>query len=172
MFYAELPKPADADKKPDEKKGDKKDAKAIDPSLDRAAFTIQTHPNRPAIETTLPFNVSNDPIPGARAAEVTKVAFSLDKPGDAPPDALSFEAGYLVVQLKEKTPASKEQWDKNKDFYIGAMRAAKANDALVAYVKRLQGQLAGDAKYTASVVEDKATKGGEAPAPVDDDSGE
>jgi peptidyl-prolyl cis-trans isomerase D len=166
--------PAKKDEKKDKKADDKKDKKADDKKKDdgdRAPVTMDTHPNRPTLETTLPFNISGDPIPGVReAVNLTKVAFGLEKPGDAPPDALAFESGWLVVSLKEKTPASKEQWEKNKELYLGGMRAAKANDALVAYVKRLTGQLAGDAKYTAALVEDKTTKGGDdaPPPPMDD----
>jgi peptidyl-prolyl cis-trans isomerase D len=182
-FYADLPKPgapkADDKKKDDKKKDAKADAKGdpkadkkVDDGEDRAPLTYENHPGRPTPETTLPFNVSNDPIPGIRqAGDLVKIAFGLEKPGDAPPDALPFEAGYLVIQLKEKTPVTKEQWEKNKDFYVGNMRNTKAHDALIAYVKRIGGQLAADAKFTASIVEDKAQKGGDAP-PADDDPGE
>src|SRR5262249_48921756 len=108
------------DKKKDDKKGDdKKDEKAED---DHPPRTIDNHPSRPILETTLPFNVSGDPIPGVReGTELTKIAFGLEKPGEAAPDALPFENGYLTIALKEKTPASKEQWEKNKEFYVGAM---------------------------------------------------
>jgi peptidyl-prolyl cis-trans isomerase D len=180
LYMSELPKRDDTsekakkdakkDKKADEKKDKKSDDK--DAAFDRPALTPQNHPNRPTLETTLPFNAAGDPIPGVRqSSELTKIAFGLDKAGDAPGDVVPFDGGYLAIQLKEKTPASKEQWDKNKDFYVGAMRAAKANDALVAYVKRLHGQLASDAKFTPSIVEDKLQKS-DTPAPVDDDTGE
>jgi peptidyl-prolyl cis-trans isomerase D len=172
---SELPKRDEAaDKKKDKKADDKKDKKADDKdaAFDRPAITAQNHPNRPILETTLPFNVSGDPIPGVReSSELTKLAFSLEKPGDALGDVVPFDAGYLAVQLKEKAPASKEQWDKNKELYVSAMRAAKANDALIAYIKRLHGQLASDAKFTPSIVEDKVQKN-DTPAPVDDDTGE
>jgi peptidyl-prolyl cis-trans isomerase D len=181
LFYAELPKRADpADKKKDKKKDKKADEKKADEKAgdkrdadDRPALTYENHPGRPVVETTLPFNIANDPIPGVRqSADLAKIAFGLEKPGDAPPDALAFEAGYLTIQLKEKTPASRELWDKNKEFYLTAMRGAKANDALIAYLKRLHGQLAGDAKYTNAIIDDKAQKGSDAPAPMDDDPGE
>jgi peptidyl-prolyl cis-trans isomerase D len=176
LLLSELPKAETApdakdkkgkkDKKADDKKDDKK--KADD---DRPALSFANHPARPTLETTLPFNASNDPIPGVRqAAELTKTAFALEKPGDAPPDAFPFENGYVAIQLKEKTPASKELWEKNKEFYLSAMRAAKASDALIAYVKRLQGQLGADAKFTKELVDDKGSKGGDnMPMPSDDD---
>ncbi len=177
LYLAELPK-ADtagaAGGKNDKKKGDKgdKDKKDEKKGDERPALSAANHPVRPTLETTLPFNVSNDPIPGVRqSTELSKVAFALEKPGDAPPDAIPFENGYLAIQLKEKTPASKEAWEKNKEFYLGAMRAAKANDALVAYVKRLRDQPADAIKFTKELVDDKASKGGDnaVPMPSDDD---
>ena len=189
LFLAELPKPqesADKDKKKDEKKkdsdkkgdkkkdGDKKDDKPEERrDGERPPLTRENHPGRPTLETTLPFNVTSDPIPGVRqSAELTRIAFALEKPGDSPGDTIAFDSGYLAVQLKEKTPASQEQWEKSKEFYLGAMRSEKARDALVAYLKRIQAQLAADAKFTASIVDEKTTKPGESPTPIDDDPGE
>jgi peptidyl-prolyl cis-trans isomerase D len=118
------------------------------------------------VETTLPFNATGNPIPGVRnAEELVRAAFALEKPGDAPSDTVGFDNGYLAVQLKEKTPVTKEQWEKSKEFYLGAMRGEKARDALVAYVKRLRAQIGSDAK-TAPFVDEKPGKPGEAPAPA------
>ena len=105
---------------------------------DRAPLTIGTDPARPIADQTLPFNINGDPISGVKqSSDLPKAAFALDKPGDTPSDVTTTETGYLVMQLKEKTPASREEWEKNKQFYLGAMRAAKANDALIVYTKRL-----------------------------------
>ncbi len=178
LYLAEL-KPADGavglpqgkkDKKAEEKKGDKPVAKSED---DREPLTLKNHPAVPVLETTLPFNIANAPIPGVReSAELSRIAFALEKPGDAPNDIIPADFGYVVIQLKEKTPAGKEAWDKVRDIYMGAMRGAKATDALVLYVKRLSGQLAGDAKFTAALVDDKVQKGGDKDAPPADDDGE
>jgi peptidyl-prolyl cis-trans isomerase D len=153
-----------ADKKKDEKADEKKKKKKGDDS-DHPPQTVLNHPLRPTIETTLPFNVSGDPIPGVRqSTDITKIAFELAKPGDAPGDVIPLENGYVAVQLKEKTPASKEQWDKDREFYVAAMRKAKADDALTAYVKRLHGQLAGDAKFTADLVNEPKEGQGQGPS--------
>jgi peptidyl-prolyl cis-trans isomerase D len=172
LFLAELapvttggPSPpqgkAASKKKADEKKSDD----------DRPALSVLNHPARPVLETTMPFNINNDPIPGVRqTADLAKVAFALEKPGDSPGDILPFDSGYIAIQLKEKTPASKEEWDKNKEFYLATLRANKANDALVAYVKHLRDAPGGEAKFTKELVEDK--KGGDTAPPADDDSGE
>lgn len=173
--HAEHPEHAKKDKK-DRKKDDKAkaDAKAASSDQDRPAVTAGNHPNRPTVETTLPFNMSGDPVPGMRAgSELVKKAFELNKPGETAGDTFPYESGYVVAQLKEKTPATREQWDKDREYYVGSMRAFKANDALIAYVKRLQASLAADAKYTKELVEDKVRPSGDGPAPpVDDDSGE
>jgi peptidyl-prolyl cis-trans isomerase D len=141
-----LPK-AEAPKK---KKDAKDEKKAEAPSDDKPAMTAENHPTRPTVESTMPFNSSGDPIQGVRpGTEVAQLAFTLEKPGAVPNDILPLETGYAVIQLKEKTPASKEDWEKNREFYVNAMRGAKQNDALVAYVKRLRSQIVGEPKFTA-----------------------
>lgn len=143
-----LPKAAEPKKK-DDKKAAKDDKKKDDaPSDDKPAVTAENHPSRPTIESTMPFNSSGDPIQGVRpGSEVAHLAFTLEKPGAVPNDILPLETGYAVIQLKEKTPASKEDWEKNREFYVNAMRGAKQNDALVAYVKRLRSQIVGEPKF-------------------------
>ena len=147
-----LPKAAEPKKKDDKKKGAKDekkgDVKDEAPSDDKPSVTAENHPARPTIEATMPFNASGDPIQGVRpGSEVAHLAFSLEKPGAVPNDILPLESGYAVIQLKEKTPASKEEWEKNREFYVNAMRGAKQNDALIAYVKKLRSQVVGEPKF-------------------------
>ena len=135
-------------KKADDKKATKDDKKDEAPSDDKPAMTVENHPTRPTIETTMPFNSSGDPIQGVRpGSEVAHLAFSLEKPGAVPNDILPLESGYAVIQLKEKSPASKEEWEKNREFYVNAMRSAKQNDALIAYIKKLRSQVVGEPKF-------------------------
>jgi peptidyl-prolyl cis-trans isomerase D len=144
-----LPKVAEPKKKADAKADAKDDTKKGEaPSDDKPAVTAENHPARPTIEATMPFNSSGDPIQGVRpGSEVAHLAFSLEKPGAVPNDIVPLETGYAVLQLKEKTPASKEEWEKNREFYVSAMRGAKQNDALIAYVKKLRSQVVGDPKF-------------------------
>jgi peptidyl-prolyl cis-trans isomerase D len=168
---SEAPAKDDKKAKKDAKKDDKKDAKKDDaPSDDKPAMTAENHPARPTIEATMPFNSSGDPIQGVRpGSEVAHLAFSLDKPGAVPNDILPLETGYAVIQLKEKTPASKEEWEKNREFYVNAMRTAKQNDALVAYVKKLRSQIVGEPKFPeASLLVDPTSKD-DAPSNVEND---
>ncbi|WP_437768181.1 peptidylprolyl isomerase [Sorangium sp. So ce281] len=139
----------------------------------RAPYTIATHPNRPTVETSLPFNVSGSPIADARdSTEAARIAFQLDKPGDLPKDVVALANGYAVVQLKEKTSASQEQWDKDREFYTSAMRAAKQNDALIGYIRRLKSTIGSEVKYDQYLLKESkpAEDGsGEPPLPLEDE---
>lgn len=164
-----LPKQAEAADKKDEKKGDKKDKKDAAPQDgdDRAPLSAENHPQRPTVESTLPFTANGDPIQGLRSGtDIGRIAFGLAKPGDVPNDLVALENGYCVVQLKDKAAASKEEWEKNREFYMGAMRTAKQADAVAAYVQRLRGLLASDVKLNAELttepkVTDKSEQGPE-----------
>jgi peptidyl-prolyl cis-trans isomerase D len=154
-----------SDKK-DEKKSDKKDEKKADKGKDEkkdekkddakatAALTVDNHPQRPIVETSIPFNTSGQPIPTASpGTDVAKIAFKLQKPGDVAEDIVQLMNGYAVVQLKDKSPAKKEDWDKDRVAYMDRMRAMKQEDALVAYIARLRNSLgANDVKYSAEFV--------------------
>ncbi len=150
-------KKAGGDKKPEKKDGDKKPSR------------VDTHPLRPSVETTLPFNVTGDPIQGVKSGvNVAQIAFGLAKPGDLASDLVPLETGYAVIRLKDKTPASKEQWDKDREFYISAMRAAKQNDALASYVKRLRTTIGTEIKPpNPTLVNEPKDTPGEEPPPED-----
>lgn len=165
-----LPKKAEEPKKKADDKAKKDDKKDEAPSDDKPAGTAENHPARPTIETTMPFNSSGDPIQGVRpGSEVAHLAFTLDKPGAVPSDILPLETGYAVIQLKEKTPASKEEWEKNREFYVNAMRGAKQNDALIAYVKKLRSQVVGEPKFTAPALLVDPTSKDDVPGNVETD---
>ena len=174
-------KPADKAAKQDGAKdegADAKDAKKdgqAEPGEARAPYTIATHPNRPTVEASLPFNVSGSPISDAKdSTEPARLAFQLDKPGDLPKDVVALENGYAVIQLKEKTSASQEQWDKDREFYTSAMRAAKQNDALIGYMRRLKSTIGSEVKYDQNLLKESkpAEDGSGAPELPLEDEGE
>jgi peptidyl-prolyl cis-trans isomerase D len=140
-------------KKDDKKKDDKKKDEAAPPTI----FAV--HPSRPVVETSLPFNASGSPIPGAAPTSgAAAMAFKLDKPGDVPNDIVELFNGYAVMVLKEKNPASAESWEKDRAPFIARLRAEKQNDALTAYIDRLRNTLGAEIKYGAEFVnEPKAT---------------
>jgi peptidyl-prolyl cis-trans isomerase D len=124
---------------------------------------VLEHKGKPSVETTLPFNVSGDPIQGVKpGTNVAQMAFALDKPGAVPNDVVPLEnGGYAVIQLKEKIPASKDQWEKEREFYMSAMRAAKQNDALIGYVKRLRSTMGTEVKLNQTLVNEASEEKGD-----------
>jgi len=141
----------------DDKKGAKKDEKKADAKAaakddkgagekkdgeDAGTLTFDNHPQRPVVEASMPFNNTGTPIrdaaPGTNPAAI---AFKLEKPGDVPDDIVPLFSGYAVMQLKEKKPASKEEWEKDRVAFLASYRAQKERDALSAYIARLKSTL-------------------------------
>jgi peptidyl-prolyl cis-trans isomerase D len=95
--------------------------------------------DRPRVEVSAPFNSNGDPIQGVSSGQsVAQIAFKLEKDGAVPDDLVKLDDGYAVIQLKEKNPASKQQFESERDAFIAAMLAAKQSDALNGYVARLK----------------------------------
>ena len=95
--------------------------------------------DRPHVEISAPFNSSGDPITGAAPGQaVAQIAFKLEKDGDVPDDLIKLEDGYAVMQLKEKSPASRDQFESERETFVAAMLAAKQSDALNGYIMRLR----------------------------------
>ncbi|MGK4005568.1 peptidylprolyl isomerase [Sorangium sp. So ce1036] len=152
-------------------KGDgAKGAGQAEPGEAGPPYTLANHPNRPAVETSLPFNVSGSPIADAKdSTEPARLAFQLDKPGDLPKDVVALENGYAVIQLKEKTSPSQEQWEKDREFYTSAMRAAKQNDALVGYIRRLKSTIGSEVRYDQNLLKEiRKSEDGQTGAPLDE----
>lgn len=170
---AELKAKAEAASGKDEKKKDeKKDGEKKDEAAAKVESPFDTHPARPVVESSLPFNATGSPIPGAApGSNAAAMAFKLEKPGDAPNDIVPTMYGYAVMVLKDKKPASKEQWEKDRADFIARLRMEKQEDALTAYVERLRNTLGTEIKYGPEfITEPKPSKKDE--APVEETGGE
>jgi peptidyl-prolyl cis-trans isomerase D len=98
-----------------------------------------SEPDRPRVEISAPFNSNGDPITGASAGQgVASIAFKLAKEGDFADDLIKLDDGYAVMQLKEKSPASRDQFESERDTFVASMLAAKQADALSGYLMRLK----------------------------------
>jgi peptidyl-prolyl cis-trans isomerase D len=125
------------DEKADDKKADEK--KPEDEIVENKPFTAENHPDRPLVQATAPFNAAGNPIPEAiSATDLVKEAFKLAKVGDTTKDIVPLRSGYAVVQLKEKTPVKKEDWEKDREDTLVGIRKTKQIEALVLYVQRLR----------------------------------
>ncbi|EYF00836.1 peptidylprolyl isomerase [Chondromyces apiculatus] len=152
---------ADADKS----EGADKPEAAAGAVEENEILTFATHPHRPTIETSLPFNQSGSPLPSAQdGTGVARNVFELAKAGDTLKDVVQLANGYAAVQLKEVTAVTDEQWQKDRETYMGSLRGAKQDDAVLNYVRRLKSTLGSEVKYDkALVTEPKAGESDGAP---------
>ncbi len=102
---------------------------------------VMSADDKPKFAVSAPFNVAGNPLPDAAPGVNPAVrAFKLDKPGDLAPDPIPTQDGLAVMQLKEKDPAKRADFDKDKDRILAAMRAAKQDDALARYISQLRAK--------------------------------
>lgn len=113
---------------------------AADASAPVETFTADKDPQRPQLLTSSAFNRGGDPIPaisGEATEAIVKFAFSA-KPSEVAPEPIRTDDGYIVVQLKEHKPATREEFDKERDTYELTLLGGKQNEALAYYVRRLR----------------------------------
>lgn len=100
--------------------------------------------DRPRFEVSAPFNASGNPLPDVEPTEpLAQKAFELKKPDEVFAKPIATSSGALVIQLKERTEASREEFVKEKAKVVQALLEAKASEALVRYVQDLR-RAAGD----------------------------
>lgn len=93
----------------------------------------------PRAEVSAPFNQDGDPIPGTfGASALSRISFDLAKPDDVHPEPIAIPGGLVVLQLKEKTAATREDFAKEKGDVVKRLAIAKQSDALTRYVARLR----------------------------------
>jgi peptidyl-prolyl cis-trans isomerase D len=133
--------------------------------------TAETDPDRPEATTTTSFNRGGDPIPsisGEAASKVLQFAFSA-KPGELYPEVVRGEQGFVVIALKERKPATKDEFDKDRDTYLQTLLAAKQNEALALYVKRLRDASKSEIKINESYLRSPNRPDGGAANPFEDE---
>lgn len=149
LYKPAAPKPPAADpKKTDGGAADGGAAAAAEAAAPEPAFAADTDPERPQWNQSGAFNRGGDPIPaisGEAAQAVSGFAFSA-KPGDVLPEPARTDDGFLVVLLKDQKPATKEEFDKERDQYLQQLLFAKKVEALANYTRRLREGAKGDIK--------------------------
>jgi peptidyl-prolyl cis-trans isomerase D len=100
--------------------------------------------DRPRFEVSPPFNASGNPVPDVEALEpLAPKAFELKATDEVYGKPVPTATGALVLQLKERTVASREDFVKEKAKAVEALLQAKSTEALVRYVQDLRRK-AGD----------------------------
>lgn len=100
--------------------------------------------DRPHFEVSAPFNASGNPLPDVDPSEpLGPKAFELKQPEEVYAKPLSTSTGALVMQLKERTDASHDDFIKEKSKVVQQLLQAKSGEALARYVQDLR-RAAGD----------------------------
>ena len=100
--------------------------------------------DRPQFEVSAPFNASGNPLPDAEPLEpIAAKAFELKQPDETYGKPIPTAQGAIVIQLKERTEASREEFAKEKAKVVQALLQMKSSEALVRYVQDLK-RAAGD----------------------------
>lgn len=100
--------------------------------------------DRPRFEVSAPFNASGNPLPDVESTEpIAAKAFELKDADEVYGKPLPTATGALILQLKERTAASREEFVKEKSKVVQALLDAKSGEALARYVADLRRQ-AGD----------------------------
>lgn len=114
--------------------------------------------DRPKFEVSPPFTASGNPLPDVEPREpLASRAFALDKPDAVDEKPIATMTGLVVIQLKEKTPASREEFEKEKWSILSGLRQAKAQDAVVRYVAELKRKAGDKLKIHAEFGEEPKT---------------
>jgi len=119
-------------------------------------------PDRPRFDVSPPFTASGNPLPEIEANEsMAGRAFALATPDAVDERPVETSTGLVVLQLKEKQPASRADFDKNKTELIRQLSRMKATEALSRYVAELRKKAGDKLKVDAHFAEEKAQPSGE-----------
>ena len=89
---------------------------------------------------------------------VAALAFNLPKPDAVHDKPIGTRSGFLVVQLKEKELARREDFDKDRAELLRKLRSAKEQEAEARYVAELRRAAQGKIKVDERLAEEP--KGG------------
>ena len=89
---------------------------------------------------------------------VAALAFALPEADDVHDNPITTSTGFLVVQLKEKELARREDFDKDRAELLRGLRGAKEQEALARYVAQLRRDAKGKIEVDERLAEEP--KGG------------
>jgi len=141
--------------------GDAGASAAVAPSAD-GHFDASTDSERPQMQTSTAFNRGGDPFAGLSpdgTARVIAFAFS-SKDGDVLAAPVRTTDAFAVVQLKQHSVATAEEFAKDREAFEDELLRSKRDEALSLYVKRLRDQAKGDIKVDESYVQEARVDGG------------
>lgn len=100
------------------------------------------HELAPRMEVSRTFTLMGSPVYGVKGeVDVAELVFALEKADDTLEAPVETHQSFAVVQLKEKTEATKEEFDSEKPELMRAAREMRRSEALVSYLARLRAQI-------------------------------
>lgn len=97
---------------------------------------------RPLMEVSRTFTIAGTPLFGVKGdVDVAKAVFALEKADDLLPEPVETHTAFAVVQLKEKSVATRESFEEDKSELLAAARELRRAEVLASYVARLRAQV-------------------------------
>lgn len=96
---------------------------------------------RPQVDVSSSFSLGgmSNPVPNAVGGAAAKqLAFTLKEVGDVYPEPIETHSGFAVLQLKDKEPALREDFEKEKAEIMRQLSERAQSDALTAFIGRLR----------------------------------
>lgn len=114
-------------------------ARLVKPNeLEKAALSSR---DRPQVDVSSSFSLAGvaNPVPNAVVGAAAKqLAFTLKEIGDVYPEPIETHTGFALLQLKDKEPAKREDFEKEKAEVMRQLSERAESDALTAFVNRLR----------------------------------
>jgi hypothetical protein len=115
---------------------------------------------KPQVDVSPSFTRSGVATPvynALQAAAAKQVAFSLPAVGDVYPEPIATRDGLAVLQLKDREPAKREDFDKEKTEFMRELKQKAEAEALTSYVSRLRQSREKEINVNARFLDDKST---------------
>jgi peptidyl-prolyl cis-trans isomerase D len=128
---------------------------------ENAASAAVSDPRAPKMEVSAPFPVDGEPVPGGYGVPIGKMAFELPKPDDVRAEPIAVSGGLVVLQLKEKTVATREEFTKEKAEIMRRLAVAKRSEGLARYVARLRKAKEDKIELSERILEEPKASDGE-----------
>jgi peptidyl-prolyl cis-trans isomerase D len=128
--------------------------------------------DRPQVQTSSTFNRGGDPFPGLSPDGTAKViAFAFGgKEGDVLDVPVRTSDAWVVVDLKQRKIATREEFDHDREALEADLLSQKRDEALSLYVKRLRDQAKDEIKIDEAYVQEAKVDGGSSGEPEDEDT--
>lgn len=141
------------------------------PAVPARSFDASLDGDRPQVQTSSTFNRGGDPFPGLSPDGTIKVigfAFTA-KEGDVLDTPVRTTDAWVVVDLKQRKIATREEFDKDRQTIEADLLAQKRDEALSLYVKRLRDRARDDIKIDEAYIQEARGDGGASGEPEDED---